>query len=223
MKIAFASLLVAAVAACGGAAPAPAAPAAAASPGLDAAPGAPAGPCVAAMIEVRPKAPVEEVGTMNVRGLAPDCRIEAKGKGGAVTKTPIDCKGGKDVRDAMQKAVCSLGGDVFWLAGAAPSDANPVADFSVGRYTKPDEAADLKLVCAPFAALPLPDGKTLDPSSLDDSQRAHVRVMILEQTLTSRKWRLWLHDFPNARDAAIATLRDAAKKAGMGCDAEWVK
>jgi hypothetical protein len=230
MKLAAIASLLATVAAaaCGGS-PAPAAPNAPSAPNSPTAPtptaldAASAGPCLAAVLERRPTAPVDEVGKIIVHHVAPDCSIEAKGKDGATTKTPVACKGGREAREAMKKAACSLGGDALWVVGAPPSEATPIVELAVGRYTKPDEAADLKLVCAPFGTLPMPDGKTMDPSSVDESQRARLRAMVLEENLTSRKWRMWLHDLVTAREPAVATLRDAAKKASLTCEAEWVK
>ncbi len=58
-----------------------------------------------------------------------------------------------------------------------------IIELTVGRYDKPDAAADLRLVCAPFATLKNPStGKPLDDPSLDDSQRSRLRAAVLEET-----------------------------------------
>jgi hypothetical protein len=224
MKMVVAFLLPLVAVACGGAAPAPAP-----SPGTPstttAAQGAvPAEPCIAAMTEQRPTAPTDQVGAITVRVQEPTCTVETKASDGTVSKASHPCADRNTMREAMRQAACKAGGDVFWLNGPPPAKgANAVVELVVGRYSKPDEGADLKLICAPFAALPLPNGKTLDPNSVDESQRARIRAAVLEESLTSRKWRLWLNGFLDNREASVAALRDAAKKASLTCEAEWTK
>ena len=60
--------------------------------------------------------------------------------------------------------------------------------------------------------------------TLDPSQKARVRAEVLGDGLTSHEWRLWLAAMSDDREraASVAKLRDAAKAAGIDCQAEWV-
>lgn len=204
------------VAACSGAKSTPSS-ASSAESGEDAAEAG--GVCLAAMVPAKPAMPIEEVGTVVVHRNKSGCSIEVRSKDGA-EKTAPECEP-KGIRKALPLAGCALNGDAMWLSDPASEKAETV-EIKVGRYSHPDAKADLDLICAPFGSLKnTRTGEPLNPESFDPSQRATVRAATLEEQMTSRKWRLWLHGFLEHRDASIAELRDAAKAAGIECESEW--
>jgi hypothetical protein len=173
------------------------------------------------MLPGKPSTPIEEVGTVVLHVGKSGCSFEVRSKDGAEKDAP-KCEP-KGIRDALPLAGCALNGDVMWAADpkAAEKKAETV-ELKVARYSHPDAKADLELICAPFASLKnTRTGEPLNPESFDPSQRATIRAATLEEQMTSRKWRLWLHGFLEHRDASIAELRDAAKAAGIKCESEW--
>jgi hypothetical protein len=128
----------------------------------------------------------------------------------------------KAFRPSVASALCALGGDAGWTL-REPSKADPTAEIAVVRYSKPDEAGDLDVICAPYPELVDPStGKAVGMSGQPDGlQRAKIRMQVLEESLTSRKWRLWVRDFPSHRAASVAALRDAAQAAHRACESEW--
>jgi hypothetical protein len=177
-------------------------------------------PCVATMTDRRPDAAIEEVGRISahVKG---SCSLDVQPKSGA--KSVVACEP-KTARQTISSAACGMGGDVAWLVSdPAAADATGDAQVAVGRFTKPDAKADLVLICAPFSTLKNPrTGKALDEGQFDASQRARIRAEVLEATMTSKQWRLWLRRLLDDRAAAVKELRDAARSAGLDCKAEWV-
>ncbi len=192
-----------------------------AAPAVDA-PGSD-GRCLASMNKAPPKAAIEEVGTVVVHP-GTVCSLEVRAKDGSAKPAP-PCDP-KHARDAILLAGCAVGGDALWPTDPNASEKAERIELKVGRYTHPDPKADLALICAPFATLKNPrTGRSIeeDIQGLDDSQRARIRAEVLEETMTSREWRLWLHGFLENREAAIAKLREAAKAADLTCASEWTK
>ena len=205
--------------ACGGASSP--APAPSAAPAAD---GAAPGPCLAGVTRFRPTAALEEVGSLTVHLDKEACSIEGRAAGGASKAVP-PCDPHKQ-HESVDLALCALGGDVGWAANPDVPGSSKVIELKVGRYTSPDPRADLALICAPFETLKDPaTGKPFDAALLaaaDPSQRARIRVDLFAKVATSRQWRLWLHDLHDNREAAVKTLRDAAKGAGLTCAAEFL-
>ena len=199
--------------ACGGGSATPQEPPKAAAE-ASAAPAPSAGPWLAFMTPSRPAGSSVEVGAVTVRRGPDGCAFDVRASDGAKKSAPA-CDP-KHLRDDVAKAACALDGDVVWLTHQDTPESAEVVELTVARYDHPDAAADLRLICAPFATFKNPStGKALDSPSLDDSQRSRLRAAVLEETLTSRQWRVWLRGFPENRAAAVATLRDAAKAANV--------
>jgi hypothetical protein len=112
---------------------------------------------------------------------------------------------------------------VSWLEAAA-TDAR--VEIHAGRYKVHDEAADLALLCAPFASLKNPEtGQPFPPDEFDPLQREHVRATIANETMTSPRWRRWVHalyEGGHLNEAPVAALRDAAQASHIKCEAEWL-
>jgi hypothetical protein len=179
-------------------------------------------PCLASTSRDRPAVPMEEVGSVVVHLGKDACSVEARGVDGAAKPVVTACDSPRKAQEAARLAACSLGGDKLWPKNKGDAMKGSVIELSVGRFTKTDAKADLELICAPFASLKNPaTGESFELSSLDPSQRAAIRAALLEETMTSRQWRLWLHGFQENREASIATLRAAAKAASLTCESEW--
>ena len=204
--------------ACGSAQPLAASPAGA-SAASGAAPAAE--PCLASISVNPPSTPVEEVGSITLHLGKGVCSIDARGLRGPARPT-VSCDSPRNAREAALLAACSLGGDKLWPRTREQAKDAPVMEMVVGRLTQGDPRADLALICAPFTSLVNPaTGKTLDASGIDPSQRAVIRASLLAESMTSKQWRLWLHGLRDDREASIATLRAAAKAAGLTCESEW--
>jgi hypothetical protein len=206
-----------AVVGCGGAASGPAATFP--SP----APAAVSEPCNAGIVGMggaRPDIPTTVVGTVVARETPGGCSFEVHATDGTTTPPPpCDLK---DRQGSLGRAACALDGDYLWPADPHADDAAKAVELEVGRYSAPDARADLTLLCMPLADLATRvKGKKLDPSTLDPSQEAMVRAFVLGQTLTSRRWRTWLVEARDHRDASRATMLEAAKAAGVPCDSRW--
>jgi hypothetical protein len=175
------------------------------------------------LLEQRPVPPVDIVGMIVVK-LRPTCSLEAHDAGGKVTSIH-PCSGDNDPKlpDLLNHAVCEVGGEVSWMDGRPSSAAVPV-EIHVGRYTKHDETADVALICAPFSTWRDPrTNQPIDPS-FDAAARRAVRTEILEVSVTSPMWRLWVERtmHPDQRADALATLLAAAKGNNVLCDTSWV-
>ncbi|MGH7297489.1 MAG: hypothetical protein ACRELB_21310 [Polyangiaceae bacterium] len=221
------------LAACGSGSPPPAAsPPTAASSSVAVTPSAaaPIEPSACLPLELRdrplqhrPVSPVEDVGTV-VAQMKPDCSIEVHDAKGAVKEShPCAAHDDRQLIEMVLGSVCALGGEVSWLEAAA-TDAR--VEIHAGRYKQHDEAADLALLCAPFASLKNPDtGQPFPPDTLDALQREHVRAAIADETMTSPRWRRWVHELykgGHRNEAPVAALRDAAQASHIQCEAEWL-
>jgi hypothetical protein len=121
---------------------------------------------------------------------------------------------GLDSRAILEQATCRLGGVLYEVPAGKPVD-GPV-ELKVLRAASPNEAEDLRRICSQ------PDM----PEGFDPSQQARVAVEIFQETLTSPKWRTWLHQLKTeirgaADDAAAAGIRhkygaDLASTANAG-------
>jgi hypothetical protein len=201
---------------CGGG-PAPAATSPSSAP--TAAP-EPCNPATVGMGSARPDIPTTVVGTVVARETPGGCSFEVHATDGT-TKPPPPCDI-KDRQGSLGRAACALDGDYLWPADPHADDSAKTVELRVGRYSAPDPSADLATICMPLAQLATRvKGKPLDASSLDPSQEVVVRAYLLQQMLTSRRWRTWLLEVRDHRDASRATLLDAAKTAGLTCDPHW--
>ena len=207
-----------------GSAPAPAAPPA--TPASTAASTAPASvECLPVELRSKPlgqRPPsVEEVGTL-VMQAKPTCTLEVHDAAG-VAKGTRPCPPDNDLRilDVVNGAVCELGGELAWMDSAGKKDG--LAVIHAGRYAKHDEAADLALICAPFATVAQRSRVHVD--SPDPFQKAAIRGDVLEASLTSPRWRRWFHELfagGHRNEAALGPLRDAAQASHIACEAEWL-
>jgi hypothetical protein len=180
----------------------------------------PCNPATVGMSEKRPDIPTTVVGTVVARETAGGCSFEVHAPDGT-TKTPPACDP-KDKQGSLGRAACALDGDYLWAAHPDTDDSAKTVELAVGRYSAPDARADLALLCMPLADLATKvKGKPLDASTLDPSQEAVVRAYLLQQMLTTRKWRTWLLGVRDHRDASRATMLESAKAAGLACDPHW--
>jgi hypothetical protein len=166
----------------------------------------------------RPAA-AQEVGTLVVQ-TTPTCSIEVRDAGGAVKATHGCTSLDDKTMDLLNALECDLGGEVSWVDASATA---AHAEVHVGRYAKHDEAADLALICAPFATVA--EHSRLHVQSPDPSQKAAIRGDILEGSLTSPRWRRWLHELHRGghlNDSALPPLREASQTSHIACEAEWL-
>jgi hypothetical protein len=166
---------------------------------------------------------VEDVGTI-VAQMKPTCTIEVRDAKGALKEShPCAANDDRQLIEMVLGSVCTLGGEVSWLEAAA-TDAR--VEIHAGRYRQHDEAADLAMLCAPFASLKNPEtGQPFPPDAFDPVQRAHVRAEVASESVTSPRWRRWLHELYEGgqrHEAPVAALRDAAQASHLACEAEWL-
>jgi hypothetical protein len=175
--------------------------------------------------EMAPLAAHVVVGSIVATERAAGLAVEVRGADGDVRSKHPPVGDKRAALDVMLRGVCDLGGEVYWLDGK-PVEGKPVR-MLVARYTKHDEAGDVATICAPFRALKDPrSGAPIDDSGYDDYQRARLRAAIASESMTSPKWRLWLHDYGHALftsdTAACHAKLDELRAAAPTCQAEWL-
>ena len=165
--------------------------------------------CLASTANRRPAGWVE-AGSVTVTfgaGKAPKA-LELRDAAGKVVATEPVAAGQEDVREALRRATCRLGGVVAFVDEKSEKDA-PVLTIAVLKPPKEDEGADLARVCKEpsWAAL------GVDASGgLDESQKMRVASQLLEESLTSPKWRGWLFDMNAELEAGSDATYGAIKK-----------
>ena len=123
---------------------------------------------------------------------------------------------GQDTHALFAQAACRLGGVLFQAPADKPADGT--VEWKVLRPAAPNESEDLRRICSQ------PD----IPAGFEPSQELSVAVQIFEQSLTSAKWRAWIHrlkaELGGASEPAAATstrqkfatdLAPAASAAGL--------
>jgi hypothetical protein len=195
-----------ALAACSGTTPSPSTGTPAG--GTDPAPAA-AEECLASLTKARPEGWVDagEL-VVSVAGGKPTS-IEVRDASGKVLGTrQADTSSPEASRESLRKAVCEAGGILGVVLGKPPESGT--TRIAAVRPAKEDEAGDLERLCAEPREIP-PD--------FDLSQRVVVARAIYEETLTSRRYRSWLHGM----DKAVKADDRAEKARRVGELSAWAK
>jgi hypothetical protein len=172
--------------------------------------------CTASSVRKAPAHLWPQVGTIVVtmQGGKP-ASAELRDGTGHVVDT-IKIAPGQDGHVILEQATCRLGGVLYQVPGGKPPD-GPV-ELKVLRAAAPNESEDLRKLCSH------PD----IPEGFDQAQEVRVAVEIFDESLTSPKWRTWMHqlkaDIRSAADDAAAAgirrkystdLASAAKAGGV--------
>lgn len=211
-KIAIASSIAAAFAACGGppkpsptqVTPRPSADAAShADAGAEAEkkvdPPASSGPCVH-LARRKPAVPIAELAIVSIKRQKDSCSIETRGLKGSTGQMPPPEDCGTDALSKVLTTACAIGGEYVYGAGS------PATEFHVGKYTQLDEGADVRAICE------APKKKPIAKADLTPKARAHYYAQQVEDDITTPVWRGFLRSASaKGLKTAASELREATK------------
>jgi hypothetical protein len=127
--------------------------------------------------------------------------LDASGK--KVDSGEISAKGARAAGDAVAQKICKIDG----VLAVYESKAEPTTGSMTASVVKPareDEAGDLAMMCKPLAADLM--------KSTDESQQRRIAAQMYEETLSSKKWRGWMHEWSEKIRKADSGARPALLK-----------
>lgn len=207
------ALLVLGLVACGAApavVPPPAAPPSAPAP-VPSEPAPTTAACHGSFAKKKPAGWVE-VGTLlvKVKDEMPVGYELRDGTGKKVDEGDINVKSARAAGEAVAQKICRIDGVLAVYEEKA--GAGGTMTVSVVKPAREDEAGDVAAMCKPLSD----DIMKIKP---DPSQQVRIALDVYTESLTSKKWRAWLHDGAEKVRKASEGERVAARRS-LGADLE---